>query len=231
MTHYVLRMTFHVLRFTFHAYPRVTRLRTAGWDGVKMRGIKTYHTADEFFKIARSLGPCELVDGEIQLMEPAGGEHGEIALRIGGRLLVFVEEHDLGKAFAAETGYILQHAQKEGERDTVKGIDASFIRKERIPPEGIPKKFIPFPPDLAVEVVSPGDTKKGAGVFRFRRPPRLGSPSEGKNCDRVSCQWGGRSEAGRRSPLRGGCRPRIYPQGGWNFCLMFICQEFLWRKQ
>ncbi|MBI1928859.1 Uma2 family endonuclease [Candidatus Poribacteria bacterium] len=125
-----------------------------------MRGIKTYHTADEFFKIACSLGPCELVDGEIQLMEPAGGEHGEIALRIGGRLLVFVEEHDLGKAFAAETGYILQHAQKEGERDTVKGIDASFIRKERIPPEGITKKFIPFPPDLAVEVVSPGDTKR-----------------------------------------------------------------------
>ncbi len=125
-----------------------------------MRGIKTYHTADEFFKIACSLGRCELVDGEIQLMEPAGGEHGEIALKIGARLLVFVDEHDLGKAFAAETGYILKHAQEEGERDTVKGIDASFIRKERVPPEGIPKKFIPFPPDLAVEVVSPGDTKR-----------------------------------------------------------------------
>ena len=125
-----------------------------------MRGIKTYHTADEFFKIARSLGRCELVDGEIQLMEPAGGEHGNIAFKIGGRLLAFIEEHDLGEGFAAETGYILKHAQKEGEQDTVRGIDVSFIRKEHIPPGGVPKKFIPFPPDLAVEVVSPGDTKR-----------------------------------------------------------------------
>ena len=125
-----------------------------------MRTIKTYHTVDEFFKIAHSLGRCELVDGEIKLMEPAGGEHGNLAIKIGSRLNVFVEEHNLGAVFAAETGYILKHAQKEGERDTVKGIDASFIRKERIPPEGIPKKFIPFPPDLAVEVVSPGDTKR-----------------------------------------------------------------------
>ena len=125
-----------------------------------MRGIKTYHTSDEFFKIARSLGPCELVDGEIKLMEPAGGEHGEVTVNISSPLFFYVKSHDLGKVFAAETGYILKHAQEEGERDTVKGIDASFIRKERVPPEGIPKKFIPFPPDLAVEVVSPGDTKR-----------------------------------------------------------------------
>ena len=36
----------------------------------------------------------------------------------------------------------------------------------------------------------------GAEVFRFRCPPRLGGPSDGKNCDRVSRQWGGRSETG-----------------------------------
>ena len=122
--------------------------------------IRTYHTADEFFKIAHSLGRCELIDGKIKQMGPAGGTHGEVALKIGARLWVFVEEHKLGKAFAAETGYIIRHAQREGERDTVRGIDASFVRKERIPSEGIPEKFIPFPPDLAIEVVSPGDTRR-----------------------------------------------------------------------
>jgi Uma2 family endonuclease len=33
----------------------------------------------------------------------------------------------------------------------------AFIAKDRLPKEGVPKKFAEFPPDLAVEVLSPDD--------------------------------------------------------------------------
>ncbi len=126
-----------------------------------MSAIRTYYTADEFFKIAQSLGQYELVEGEIKRMPPTSGRHGKVTVKITTPLSVYVDEHDLGEVFAAETGYILKHAQKDGERDTVRGIDVSFVRKERIlPDEDVLEKFIPFPPDLAVEVVSPGNPRR-----------------------------------------------------------------------
>ena len=36
--------------------------------------------------------------------------------------------------------------------------DCAFVRKDRIPAAGIPKKYWPFAPDLAVEVLSPSDS-------------------------------------------------------------------------
>ena len=60
---------------------------------------------------------------------------------------------DLGKIVAAETGFVLVR-----DPDTVRGSDIAFIHKDRIPAAGLPKKFIPFAPDVAVEVVSPNDT-------------------------------------------------------------------------
>ncbi|HIE29077.1 TPA: Uma2 family endonuclease [Candidatus Poribacteria bacterium] len=118
---------------------------------------KQWMTAEEFFKIAPKFGRCELVKGEIVSMPPTGGEHGAIAAKILARLLIYVENQDLGEVFAAETGFIIKHATEEQERDTVRGIDVSFVRKERI--TEVPKKYIPFPPDLAVEVVSPNDSE------------------------------------------------------------------------
>jgi Uma2 family endonuclease len=114
-------------------------------------------TAEEFFKISPKFGRCELVKGEIVQMSPTGGEHGAIAAEISARLLIYVKSHDLGKVFAAETGFVIKHATGEQEKDTVRGIDVSFVRKARI--TKVPKKYIPFPPDLAVEVVSPNDSE------------------------------------------------------------------------
>ena len=41
--------------------------------------------------------------------------------------------------------------------DTVREPDIAFIRAERIPSTGIPDGFWPGPPDLAIEIRSPGD--------------------------------------------------------------------------
>lgn len=95
----------------------------------------------------------ELVKGELITMPPAGGEHGAIGIRTAVRIGVLVEQNDLGVIFNSDTGFII-----ESDPDTVRAPDVSFLRKENIPPGGIPKGFIPGAPDLAVEVISPSDS-------------------------------------------------------------------------
>jgi Uma2 family endonuclease len=107
-------------------------------------------TAEELFELPDDGMRHELVEGELRSMTPAGGEHGRAALRIGARILEHVEEHDLGAAFAAETGFVLGRSP-----DTVRAPDVAFVRADRLrsPAWGFPE----LAPDLVVEVVSPWD--------------------------------------------------------------------------
>lgn len=96
----------------------------------------------------------ELSEGELIAMTPAGGKHGVITLNIGSAIRAFVREGRLGYVTAAETGYIL--ARNPDGRDTVRAPDVGFIAAGRLS-DGLPDGYISFAPDLAVEVVSPGD--------------------------------------------------------------------------
>ncbi len=110
-------------------------------------------TADEFFEWPDESGMRqELIRGEVIAMSLAGGEHGEIAMEIGGLIWAHVKSSKLGKTFAAETGFIIERAP-----DTVRAPDVAFVRTERLAAITNPKKNIPFGPDLAVEVLSPSD--------------------------------------------------------------------------
>ena len=110
-------------------------------------------TAEDFFDLDIHDAKSELVLGEVVRMTPAGGEHGVVALRIGARLLTFVEERQLGVVCAAETGFLVSR-----DPDTVRAPDAAFVSREKMGEGAPPKKFWPFAPDLAVEVVSPSET-------------------------------------------------------------------------
>jgi len=94
---------------------------------------------------------CELVNGEVRMMTPSGGQHGSVAARLTAALGSFVYEHALGEAFAAETGFVLAR-----DPDTVRGPDLGFVANDRIPADGF-TSFVGFAPDLAVEVLSPDD--------------------------------------------------------------------------
>jgi Uma2 family endonuclease len=110
-------------------------------------------TAEEFFWLySHKEGDYELVKGEVIEMAPPGIAHGGIAVNIASALHVFVRQNDLGRVIV-EGGFCL-----ECRPDTVRGPDVSFIKKERIPAEGLPRAFFPGAPDLAIEVVSPSDT-------------------------------------------------------------------------
>ncbi len=93
----------------------------------------------------------ELVRGVPRVSEPPGGVHGRLAMKLGGRLDEHVTRLRLGTVLV-EAGYVL-----EREPDTVRGPDISFLSTTRLPPDRIPEQFIPGPPDLAVEILSPGD--------------------------------------------------------------------------
>jgi Uma2 family endonuclease len=86
-------------------------------------------------------------------MAPAGWEHGAIGMRIGGPLSVFVQANKLGEVVGSDTGFVLARNP-----DTVRAPDMAFISSSRIQATGVPQKFWPGAPDLAVEVISPGDT-------------------------------------------------------------------------
>ena len=94
----------------------------------------------------------ELVKGELRPMSPAGSRHGRIITRIAYPLTNFVNQHKLGEVFGSNTGFILSRNP-----DTVRAPYIAFVPAERMSAVGDTDAFCPGAPDLAVEVMSPGD--------------------------------------------------------------------------
>ncbi len=74
-----------------------------------------------------------------------------LAQELAGLIWSHVRGHKLGRVFAAETGFKLSTNP-----DTVLAPDIAFVSAERAKP--LTDKFASIAPDLAVEVVSPGNS-------------------------------------------------------------------------
>ena len=85
------------------------------------------------------------------MMSPAGSEHGWVVMNIAAPLAVFVKQRSLGRVFGAETGFWI-----ERDPDTVLAPDVAFVTAQRTSGK-LAAGFFTGPPDLAVEVLSPGD--------------------------------------------------------------------------
>jgi Uma2 family endonuclease len=81
---------------------------------------------------------------------PAGGRHGQIIVRPTLRLGGFVAEKRLGVVLESNTGYRLPGGN-------VRSADLSFVAAGRLPGGKAPEGFLELAPDLAIEVLSPGD--------------------------------------------------------------------------
>jgi len=113
----------------------------------------TLVTADELLAMPTGMGKrYELVAGELRVMSPAGWRHGNLVSRLNSKLESYVSQHDLGLVFGAETGFRLS-----SNPDTVRAPDVSVVLKRNMPAEEPKDGFWPGAPDLAVEVLSPGD--------------------------------------------------------------------------
>lgn len=92
----------------------------------------------------------ELVKGIPVEMPPVSSEHANITGFLVEFLAPYVRKHDLGRV-KIEAGYQLAG-------DTLRGPDVSFVSRERERHITDPEKYVPFAPDLAVEVVSPSES-------------------------------------------------------------------------
>ena len=124
----------------------------------------------EVFAGMGDIGACELIEGEIVKMTPAGEEHGEIAATVCILLGAHVRSLNLGKVCTCDTG-ILMHSDP----DTVRTPDVLFVSTEKAGTGQRRRGFLTFPPDLVVEVVSPDDrwvsiTEKVAQYLDFGVP-------------------------------------------------------------
>jgi Uma2 family endonuclease len=114
---------------------------------------KTLLTGDELWKMVADGSRYELSRGELVPMTPVGIRHAAVVSKVNRLLGDYVEKHGLGMA-GPEGGFYLRR-----DPDTLRAPDVAFISTERLREVGgIPEKFADFPPDLAVEVLSPEDT-------------------------------------------------------------------------
>lgn len=109
-------------------------------------------TAGELERLGDYRYRYDLIRGRVHRLAPAGGEHGEIAGEVAGRLWAHVAPRQLGRVYGAETGFLLAR-----DPDVVLAPDAAFVRADRLPPRAERRGFLRLAPDLAVEIVSPSE--------------------------------------------------------------------------
>jgi Uma2 family endonuclease len=110
-------------------------------------------TADQLLRMPDDGYRYELIAGELRKTALAGWRHGATGGRLHGWLGHHIQERRLGRVFLANTGFLLAR-----DPDTVRAPDIAFIGKDHLPASEPEEAFWPGAPDLAVEVVSPGDT-------------------------------------------------------------------------
>jgi Uma2 family endonuclease len=95
----------------------------------------------------------ELEAGRLVSEPVPGARHGRVAAVLVELLGSFARGRELGVVLSNDAGYVLAR-----EPDTVRGPDVSFISRKRYAEFGDLPAAFPGPPDLAVEVLSPGNT-------------------------------------------------------------------------
>jgi len=95
----------------------------------------------------------EVVEGDLTV-SPTGFPHGFFASRLSAAIQVFVHERHLGVVVDSSTGFRM----KSGD---CLSPDVSFISKFRLrPPQAWSKGFFEGAPDLAAEILPPGESRK-----------------------------------------------------------------------
>lgn len=94
------------------------------------------------------------IQGGLLLSEPLPGSlHGRVAACLVELLRSHARRGGLGVVLSNDSGFILRRAP-----DTVRGPDVAFITRERYASTADERRPFIGAPDLAVEVVSPGNT-------------------------------------------------------------------------
>lgn len=113
---------------------------------------KKIWTDEEFMALSQDGHRYEIVNGELIDMGNSGAKHGYIAIILSSALFAVVIAQKLGALFDSSTAFKMKSGNK-------RSPDISFFAKERLQGlEELPTGFLEGAPDLAIEVLSPGNT-------------------------------------------------------------------------
>ena len=100
------------------------------------------------------MGPEIIGDKGEVTVAATKSEHGLVVDVCQFAVSSFVREHKLGRVFGAETGFIMREDTHE-----IRAADIAFVASERL--RFVERgEWLPFPPDLAIEVISEYDTAR-----------------------------------------------------------------------
>ena len=111
-------------------------------------------TADQLLRMPDDGCRRELVAGVMRKMSFRSWRRGVIVGNLHWLLQAHIDTHRLGRGFGAGTGFLI-----ERNPDTVRAPDLAFIHKDHLPSTDPDDAFWLGAPDLAVEVMSPGDSR------------------------------------------------------------------------
>ena len=111
-------------------------------------------TAEEFMKMDLSEGSFELVEGEVTPVSVGNRLHAIVCSRMNRLLGNFGERSGIGYALCNDFAVLVGR-----DPDTVRGADVAFYTHARLPERSAAEDVPPIPPDLVVEVVSPGNSR------------------------------------------------------------------------
>lgn len=123
-------------------------------------------TIEDFERMGSDADDFELVDGVLRERGIMGGLHGEVGGEAYGRLYLYLAQHQIGRLYLSDTGFIIDR-----ERGSILRPDIAFVRNERLPPRDNRIGYMPIAPDLVVEVISPNDrfVEVAEKVARYQR--------------------------------------------------------------
>jgi Uma2 family endonuclease len=109
-------------------------------------------TAEEFMTAHLGDGIFELVRGEVKELPPPMPRHGVVCANVSGLLWNYGRTSGHGYVLSNDSAVLT-----ERDPDAVRGPDVCFYSHAHWPRDQVGDSLPPVPPDVAVEVVSPGN--------------------------------------------------------------------------
>jgi Uma2 family endonuclease len=108
-------------------------------------------TAEDLLNLRDDGYRYELEWGVLRRMPPPSVRHGRIMSRVCFHMEAYADESGAGVVFA-NGGVIVEQGP-----DVVRGPDVAFVTTSRLPPDWDFSGYLPFGPDLAIEIISPSE--------------------------------------------------------------------------
>lgn len=127
-------------------------------DGILIKMPRNLRiTEEQFFRLCAANDGLRIerdANGDLTIMEPAGGGTGARNLGIGAQLWNWAQRDGTGVGFDSSTGFLPPGGEE-------RSPDASWVLRSRL--AGLPpaqkEKFLPLCPDFVVELRSPSDSR------------------------------------------------------------------------